>query len=89
MEKESAQVSLTKRLFSFGNCGKVRLDRNKLTAIAKAKKPPHQQILLKILCYRFTNEFFSFGDCVQKNPKPSVKLAQSGSDLVQSVKLGV
>ena len=33
---------------------------------------------------------FSFGDCIQKYyPKLSVKLAQSGRDLVQSVKLGV
>ena len=66
----------------------VRLDKNTLTAIAKAKQPPCQQILLESaidlqMC------FLALAIASKKNPKPSVKLAQSGRDLVQSVKLGV
>ena len=52
-------------------------------------------LLVSKSCLRFAAidsqmSFFSFGDWVQKNnPKPSVKLAQSGRDLAQSVKLRV
>ena len=82
-------VSMTKRFFSFGNGGQIGFDRSKLNTIAKAKK-----LFVSETCFRFCaidlRISFSFGDCTQKNyPKPSVKLEQSGCNLVQSVKLGV
>ena len=89
MEKISPQVSLTKRFFSFGNGGLVGLDRRKLNAIAKAKK-----LFVSETCFRFCAtdsqiSFLALAIASKKYPKPSVKLAQSGRDLVQSVKLGV
>ena len=44
--------------------------------------------VLKILCYRFANEFLALA-IASKNPKMSLKLTQSGCDLAQSVKLRV
>ena len=69
---------------------RVRFDRSKLNAIAKAKKLFVSETGIRFCAIDSRINFFSFGDCIQKNyPKPSVKLMQSGCDLAQSVKLGV
>ena len=45
--------------------------------------------MLEILWYRFANVFLAFEIASKKNPKLSVKLAQTGRDLAQSMKLDV
>ena len=64
----------------------VRLDRSKLNAIAKAKK-----LLVSETGNRFCaiDSRISFLALAIASKKPSVKLAQNGRDLAQSVKLGV
>ena len=69
---------------------RVRFDRSKLNAIAKAKK-----LFVSETCFRFCTidsqiSFLALAIASKKNyPKLFVNLAQSGHDLAQSVKLGV
>ena len=67
--------------------GYVGFDRSKLNSIAKAKKLFVSETGFRFCAIDSQISFFSFGACIQKKyPKLSVKLAQSGRDLAQSVK---
>ena len=62
---------------------------SKLNAIAKAKKLLFSEICLRFCAIDLQISFLALAIASKKNPKPSVKLVQSGLNLVQSVKLGV
>ena len=62
---------------------------SKLNAIAKAKKLFVSETCLRFCALDLQISFLALPIVSQKNPKPSVKLAESGRDLAQSVKLGV
>ena len=62
----------------------VRLDRSKLNAIAKAKKLFVSETCLRFCAIDSQISFLALAIASKKNPKPSVKLAQSGRDFAQS-----
>ena len=66
----------------------VRLDRSKLNTIAKAKNLFVSETCLRFCAIDLQIRFLALG-LHKKNPKLSVQLAQNGSNLAQSVKLGV
>ena len=61
----------------------------KLNAITKAKKLFVSETRLRFCSIDSQISFLALAIASKKNPKPSVKLAQSSHDLAQSVKLGV
>ena len=65
----------------------VRLDRSKLNAIAKAKKLFVSETRFRFCAIDSQISFLALAITSKKYPKMSVKLAQSGCDLTQSVKL--
>ena len=67
----------------------VRFDRSKLNTIAKAKKLFVSETGIRFCAIDLQISFFSFGNCIQKNSKLTVKLRQSGRNLAKSVKLRV
>ena len=62
---------------------------SKLKNIAKAKNLIVSETCLRFCAIDLPISFLALAIASKKNPKPSVKLAQSGRNLVQSVKLGV
>ena len=59
----------------------VRLDRSKLNAIAKAKKLFVSETCLRFCAIDLQISFLDLVIASKKNPKPLVKLAQSGHNL--------
>ena len=72
---------------SFTDSSQVRFDRSKFNAIAKAKKLFVSETCLRFCAIDLQISFQLWQLHPKKYPKPSVKLAQSGCDLLQSVKL--
>ena len=67
----------------------VRFDRSKLNAIAKAKKLFVSETRFRFCAIDSQISLLALANASKKNPKLSVKLAQSSCNLEQSVKLGV
>ena len=78
---------MTKRFLALAMA--VRLDRSKLNTIAKAKKLFVSETCLRLCAIDLRISFLALTIVSKKNPKPSVKLIQSGRNLAQSVKIGV
>ena len=62
---------------------------SKLNAIAKAKKLFVSETCMRFCAMDLQISFLALAIASKKYPKLSVKLVQSGHDLVQSVNLGV
>ena len=69
--------------------GWVGFDRSKLHAIAKAKKLFVSETHFRFCAMDSRISFLALAIASKKIPKPLVKFAQSGRNLVQSVKLRV
>ena len=64
--------------------GQVRFDRSKLNAIAKVKKLFVSETWLRFCAIDLQISFLFLAIASKKNPKPLVKLVQSGRKLAQS-----